>query len=501
MKNEISAGPAPASPFPPLWRWAIIVVAFGAGLAARFVCGWGAPLWFDETYSGVIASQPTVAGLVGWCLHELTGPAFYMPLWAWEKLAGSSDVALRFPSIVASLATPVLLLWRGHPDRDIRLLWAVLAALWVPGIVLAGDARPYSPLFLLGSIQAIVFLRLMRTPRVTTALVWSSVSVLMVLTHYHSAVVTGVQGLMYLALHRRAALRSWPALAPLVPMAAWMALHLPFVLGFASTGAWYETLDPRDVAMVPYVLFGSEIHGALILAVILFAVLAGGLFRAGARPIRWATPEALLALSGVVAFVVIFGMAFVRPSFTIRYLTSAMPALLFGIAVWGRWTLRARGTIDFKPLFVVFAILMIMVIGQMRLAIGHPERDFRRQFNFERASQWLLERPPARLIFFWDSSASTVSDPRRLAEVGGFFLARAGHPAVTTVPTIPANRDPNAFIEAATANDPGVAVLWTVTDHGIEDESRYPHLARHRDWECRNFGGGTTIVVACRRPV
>lgn len=478
------------------WRPIVVVAAFGVGLAARFICGWGAPLWFDETFSGVIAGQHSVGELVGWCLNELTGPGYYMPLWAWEKIAGSSDVALRLPSIVASLAAPPLLLWRGHPDRDVRLVWATLAALWMPGLLSAGDARPYAALFLLGCVQAIAFLNLMRAPRVTTALAWTSVSALFVLTHYHSVVITGVQGLLYLAVHRRAAVRTWPALAPFVPMAAWMALHLPMVLGFTTSGsAWYETLPLRDVVTLPAVVFGSQIHGVILLAVIGYTLVRG--LPGGDLRFR-ATPELMLASSGIVAIAVIFGTAFIRPSFTMRYLTSAIPALLFAIAVWARWTLRARQPADVKPLAIVIAMMLLMAGGAMTFAIEHPERDVHRQFNLEQPSAWLLERRPARLIFFWDSSTGAASDAARLAEVGGFFLARAGHPALTTVPHIPLAADPNMVIAKLTATDPDAAVLWVVTDRFIP--ARLPQLERDSGWECRDFGGGLTLIKACRRP-
>lgn len=482
------------------WRPVMVITAFVMGTAARFVCGSGASFWFDETFTAVIASQRTIGGLIGWCLHELTGPDYYMPLWVWEKFAGSSDMALRFPSILASFAAPALLLWCGHPNRDIRYLWATFAALWVPGIEFAADARPYSLLFLLGCAQAIAFLRLMHAPRIQTALAWTSVSALFVLTHYDSVGVAGLQGIAYLAVHRRVAVRTWPSLAPLVPMSAWMTLHVPFVLGYATSGAWYGTLPLRSLLMIPSAVFGSEIHGAAILLIV-----AGTLIYKLAVPrsfsrTMWSGPEAALMFSGIAAFALIFGMGFVRPGFALRYLISGAPALLFALAVWGEWSLAGRPRSNPKLVLVVVALMGIMVIGAVRVAITHPADNELRQFTVERASAWLMERHPARLVFFWDSSAIGVNDPVRIAEVGSFFFTRAGDAIVTTVPHVPAGLDPTAVIASRTANDHNVAVLWAVTDRAMSDPTRYPHLDHDHRWECRNFGGATTIIVACRRP-
>lgn len=152
-------------------RW--LSAAFALGIAGRLLSGWHAPLWFDESYSGVIATQPTSGLWLSWCLHELTGPVYYGLLWITAHLFGGSDGALRLPSLIASLVVAPLVAWRGHPDRDTRLIWAGLIALWVPLFDFATFARPYALLFLLCTMQAIAFLSLLRDPRLGRAALWA----------------------------------------------------------------------------------------------------------------------------------------------------------------------------------------------------------------------------------------------------------------------------------------------------------------------------------------
>ena len=132
-----TAAPAfdPPSPSPrvtPMSPRLAAAAVITAAVLARIVAGLGTPLWFDETFSAVIASQPTAAAMVDWCRSEIGGPVYYMLLWLWAQLFGTSAVALRSLSFAASVAAPALIAWRGHPDRATRWTWAALLALWLP---------------------------------------------------------------------------------------------------------------------------------------------------------------------------------------------------------------------------------------------------------------------------------------------------------------------------------------------------------------------------------
>ena len=141
-----------------------LVVAAALVVLRISLAGFGLPLWLDENFSAAIAVQPTVHGLIDWCLNELSGPLYYSTLWAWEKVAGDSNAALRVPGHVIALATPLFLLWKGHPDREVRILWALMIGLWPLGFDIYITARPYAMVVFMGCVQAVAFLRLMEAP-------------------------------------------------------------------------------------------------------------------------------------------------------------------------------------------------------------------------------------------------------------------------------------------------------------------------------------------------
>ena len=475
------------------WRMLLIGSAAVLGVTGRLTYGWTAPLWFDETFSGVIAGQSTVRALIAWCLTELTGPAFYVPLWAWEKVAGSSDAALRAPSLFFSLAAPVLLYWRGHPDREVRLFWAALVLLWLPAMSVATEARPYPQLFFLASVQAIAFLGMMREPRRSRALVWTTATALMILTNYHALEIGGIQGVIYLARHRRAALSTWPATLPFLAVAAWMAVHVSFVLSFAgSHTSAYGSLPLSQLILLPALLFGISLYGTIILGAI-GASLAMAMRAGGRAPAPLLDPDRLLAFSGIAAFGLMFAMAFLRPGFAPRYVTPCMPAILFGMALWVRAQLRR----DAKPVVVVFAMMILMAGGLIRSNLTETDVDGRHLFNLELPSSWLAEREPKRLVYFWDGPIGAISGSDHMAAVAGFFFRRDGQPISVVVVRASKTEDPNRVVLAAADQDKDAAILWMANDSlPFNREPRVSTLDSR--WECRDFGGGQVVNTACR---
>lgn len=479
----------------------VTAAALLLGITYRLACGIDVPLWLDETFPAEIASQHNIADWLSWCLNELSGPVYYGTLFLWEKLAGNGNVALRLPSLIFSIVTPLLILWRGHPDKQVRMLWAGIVALCLHGFDSATEARPYALLFLLATGQAIIFLRLIAAPRLGVAFAWTTLSVLMVLTHYHAALICGLQGLAYLAICGRRAVATWPALLPLLPMAIWMYFHLPLIFSFASPDTvWYHVLDAGSLWLVPALVTGVAWPGALLLA-----VMAGSLALDGRAAVLRRAPwpygmaETALVASGVIAFALIMGMGFVVPSFTPRYLLPVMPAVLAGVALWTRHMMRRVPIAG----VAVLGLMVGSVGGQFIDHLAHPGDDYRYLYNFEGASRWIGEAGPIRLVFLWDSPTAAMSDPVRMAAVGSFALRRAGHDVQAVSPRWPkAGQDPNRLLLAMAGADKGTAILWAYDSHiagtrGIAFPWAIPRIDPR--WQCRDFGGGSATVLACIR--
>lgn len=475
--------------------------ALAVGIACRIFAGIDTPLWFDETFSAVIATQSSLNSLIRFMLTELSGPAYYSMLWGWEKLAGDSNIALRLPSLALSIATPIVILWKGHPDRQVRMIWAAVTALSVVGFDSATQARPYALLFLLATMQSIAFIRLIDDPRLGRAFAWTTLCALTVLTHYHGAVICGLQGVAYVVLCRARALRSWPALLPLVPMALWMGWHIPFVLGFAGGDAtWYGTLTLDSLWLLPALLTGLAWPGVILLSAMMGSI-GMDLWRTAHGRMRWpySSGETALVASGMGAIAIVMAVGFVTPSFTSRYILPYTPAMLAAIALW----IRRMGHL--APIMTA-ALLCAMIGSSASQLIGYirdPQEDFRYAFNFEEPSAWIADQGAERLVFLWDSPTAGLPDPDgHMAAVGGFFLRRsAADVAVRALPW-PRRGDPNRQLIQAAGQMRGSAILWAYDASVPSTRGRlHPWRIDRVDprWRCRDFGRLPIHVVACVR--
>jgi hypothetical protein len=479
----------------------MVAIALVIGTAWRLLVGWNNPLWLDETYTGMIAMRPDIASLIRECLRELSGPVYYSTIWVWAKLAGVGNDALRVPSLLFSLAAPLLIWWRGHPERTTRLVWGALTVLWLPGLEYAIEARPYALLFMLGCIQAILLGRLLRAPSVGRAFFWCVVSALLILTHYHTLVVTGLQGLLFLLLRWRHAWRAWPAALVFVPVAGWMAIHLPLLFRFADPNvAWQQVLGPGDVTALPYFMLGGGHAAALILGLVLLTAgydLIVAMRRRAALP--YDPVDIAVAGASFLAVAIVFSMAFVRPSFSPRYLIPFMPGVLLGLAAWAaRWERVSR----FVPLALV-GIFALLALRDLQARRANPELPARYVFSWQHPSRDLKAAGARRLFFFWDNPTTAIADPEPMAQVAGFFFAREGADLPVRALILAGRRpppDPNRAL-AALATRPGDTFIWAFDRNvaGTLALTRPPRFDNAPGWRCRDYGRDHITVLTCLR--
>lgn len=483
-----SAPPASlAEQLSPPWLAAAVIVL---GVAARITPGIGTPLWFDETFSAVIASQPNVATLVDWCRSEIGGPVYYILLWLWAQAFGTSALALRSLSFVASLAAPALVAWRGHPDRATRLTWATLMLLWLPAMEAATNARPYALATLAAAAQAIAYWRMMQAPTRARALAWTGISAVAILTHNHCAVIAGVGGVIFVAVYRARALRCWPALAPLSPMVLWLAYQFPVLAKFGAQGAWYPPFGVIDVALAPTDLFESVVLG-LLLSIGPVVTFAKG-WRA-----EHALADRALAASGVVAFAAVLALALARPSFTWRYAIPFGPAILFGVTIWVRG-LSTRFAV--APALVI-ALFGASALGRVVDQVAKPGDNARSNFNLVTPSDWITAHGTRHLALLWQGPTGAMSDPARLGEVAGYFVRRH-RPVAVTVLRAPQPARPAQVVATALRRDPSIDSMIWIADRQVPHTGPMPdrRMMAALGWICRDFAREPMHMLGCYAP-
>jgi hypothetical protein len=283
--------------------------------------------------------------------------------------------------------------------------------------------------------------------------------VLAILTHYYALPATGLQGLAYLAVHRGQAIRTWPAAVPFALAFLWMAFHIPTHLRFADPDvAWQTILTIKDIRPIPHLLFNGD-RLATLLALTLVATTGYDLYRwrrDGEAP--YPRAEILAVVCSLAAFVIIYGMGFLRPSFTPRYILPSMPGILFGLALWARhWAKRFA----WSPHAIVLWFLVVFIIDAVpRVTV--PKRDWRWFFEWETAMPFLKQNGGKRLLFFWDSRTAGMADEPSMARVAAYFLRQEGDQMPVSALIMAGRAGPADPHDALIARTPmlGDAFIW-----------------------------------------
>ena len=302
-----------------------VVLASGLALVVGVIRLGTPPFWMDESLTALEIQWSYDRALDGyyWLYYSIEKP--------WAALAGSSEAALRFPSVLGTMLACALLVVLGRKlfDRRVALVGGVLLALNPFVVKWSQQARGYTLLLAVSVLAILLLLRaLERGTRGSWALYGLAFSAV-IIWHPPAAVVLAPTHILLVSQRRERVLPHGLAGALVI-----MALGVPWAAQIAmrSTGEgvamnWLTFPTPEETAHSLLDVSGAAGLGLLL--------ASGGLWllhRAGHidRAI-W------LATWAFTPFVVALLISIARPIFLDRYLIVASPAfaLLGAIAILG----------------------------------------------------------------------------------------------------------------------------------------------------------------------
>jgi mannosyltransferase len=233
-------------------------------------------LWLDELHTAWTVAE----GLDAVCPRALIGnqsPLFFYVVWGAKQTLGLSELALRFPSLVAGVVLVLLVAWvtRRWTRSGSAALWAaLLVSLDWNCLFYSQEARPYACLQLVGLCQLLAFWHLVTAPTGRRRLAFVALSWLLFYVHYTGALLLAAELVSYAVWSLRPAWR--PACRPrqlLLDGAVWLLGCLPAVphlVAIAARRANWTMFIPRQPlqaiwTMFPlnwYVLLPAAIGGA-----------------------------------------------------------------------------------------------------------------------------------------------------------------------------------------------------------------------------------------------
>ena len=342
----------------------------------------GQSLWFDEADAVMLARQPlsTLIGNLG--AAGQNGPLYTLFLHVWMMAFGTSEVAVRLPSVIAGAAAIPLIYLLGRTIHGPKL------GLYAAGILTiapyqhwyAREAKMYALVTCALIASLLLLLHALRTDRRATWVAYVIVTTIALYLHVMAALILLVQAIWLVwnagasagagrgmrngeaeqddsppRPDRRVPRRtpSMPHSATRIPRSVWAlaALTLPYLpvalweLRFVRNGTvtWHQAIGPLEFLRVTFTKFATGVRaddGTAWRGLILLGALAV----LGALPLAWRhTPwpapafgprrrAAFLAGFVVVPLALFYAVTLVQPLFSDRYLIVVTPAFILLVA-------------------------------------------------------------------------------------------------------------------------------------------------------------------------
>jgi mannosyltransferase len=289
-------------------------------------------LWFDETYTVLVARMPLKIGL-----EFLVADGVHPPLFYWiEKLVvsvGESDCLVRLPAMIFGVLGVVALYlfaerWIG---RRVGLVSALLLAASPFHIWYSQEARMYSLLALLALVCMWGYLQILDHPTRRDYVIFVFSSALAYLTHYFALFLPLIQ-FLHLLIHLRRyprQLRIWSGLqaAASVPLLGWIYLLAQrpvqhFGIGWIPNSDWKDLIYTLTNFTIGYIPPARVVQWLLVVGI--SALVAWGVKQIGDNaPLR-----TLLLLWAFFPPLFILLLSIRRPTYVDRFFILCLPAFL-----------------------------------------------------------------------------------------------------------------------------------------------------------------------------
>ena len=459
------------------------------------------PLWLDETWSGMIASQTDWQSFWREAYLDCNPPLYYIFLYGWTALFGESNLALRMPAYLFVIAAALLpLVWRPAGLTKFGAgLFAVLLLFWQPALMVMIDARGYALLIALATASCLVFVKLLESPTRTRSAAWVALGTLMCLTHYYSGVLAIGQALVLVFRHRMAILRLWPTALIAVPGITWFVFHLPRLSDYARKDVtWYPpTTVSRTLGHLEFIVAGSNLIPLVAVAVIVGLMIWENRRRHLANPVSQPPADrniALTVLAAATGFIVAIMIGLFQESLTDRYFIPLVPPALLGLAIAVQ---RCSA-----PMLSGLVLAFLFLVPSLNPNSANKAAYVRSYYGYQSGSDFIARYKPDQLLFFWDHPAGKILSPQSLEKIGSYFLKRDGMQIPTKAFVIGERENPNPILSAA-ATGQRPAIIW-LYDMAHKSSANYypPIFDKDPAWECQHrrlsmSGGKSFGTIAC----
>jgi len=348
-------------------RSAIYSIALIASIALWFVAI-HAPLWLDETSSYWQISAGFRQIMVR---RGLVSAAYPYILWFTTRLTGTSEIALRIPSILAMLGA-VYLLYRAARElfnHEIALIVAVIFCVHPIVVLMSIDARPYA--FGVLAMNAAIFLLVQLRHSDSNWMPASFGAAAALSTHFQMLFGAVLPVLAICFLVAKAGDLKTLVRQSLIALAAFTLIFLPNISDLLQIFRYRQAyvFDRTRPSLVELTLTLAPGWLVFILPVVILLAIAAKKLNFRSRLDGWSF--LVCASLGLVPILLLFVVTALTPTniFVARYRLIAIP----GIALWWGWLISR---IDSGFLRVLFCVTVVSTAAYKKLSSPDAREHF-----------------------------------------------------------------------------------------------------------------------------
>jgi 4-amino-4-deoxy-L-arabinose transferase-like glycosyltransferase len=379
----------------------------------------------DEAFTVIFVQRTWDALWKGIRLIEPNPPLMYLALRAWVALAGASEFATRYFSVLFGvLCVPLLYrlvreMFSGKGTRAVAPFATVLLAINPYQIWHSQDVRNYTMWPALGLVALILFWRWWRLevgkssyePRITNLAFYVLATTASLYTHYYDTFILVAENIFVFTFfwRRRETLARWIGAQAVLAL-----VYLPWVLFFTNRVTTYgeasaeqgvSLLDVFSRTLATFTLSDTvpEILKTLLWLLLTLALCAILIYLA--RHER--TQAAFLFLYIAVPTLALYAVSIGRPLFGERYLNGIAPAyyLVFAVGLAALWRVKVR----WRPAALAIAMLFFGSSSAYALANYYFDPAYAKAPDWRALMQFIVARQqPGDIVVqnFTDDSIS-----------------------------------------------------------------------------------------------
>lgn len=323
---------------------------------------WTEPFWYDE-----IVSVKSTLFQFGHIKHisewDNNPPFYYYCLWIWEKLFGISEYHIRlFNVLIHSFSVMVLyLLVKKQAGFASALFSALFLLLHNFGIEYSHEARCYSLVLLLVLLSTFYFFKLLKDPKMSTAIVLGILNFLVIYTHYIAGIALFIQSVFVFLFYKNTLkfyTLNWIVLIVLVALRFTKKQFL-LILAFNSSDKAFW-LQKSDINLLSETLTQLYSNGFLWIPLIILAMCSAALvvfeYKKEPSPVNIFKLYSVLLCFGSIVVIYLAGK--ITPIFLGRYLLFTIP---FTGILLSALINKLNTKLQYPSMFIVIALMLFNI--------------------------------------------------------------------------------------------------------------------------------------------